>query len=256
MMASVFARKTHKWIALIVGIQATIWLISGAYFTILDIDYIHGDHLIRNIDEPINKDVEILYSFAAVLERYPQATRVDLISRLGRPHYLVTMEPMPVLLDAHSGKIKGPIDKNFAVSLAKYYYAGDGDVAKAALLTDELEKPIEIWGTLPLWQVRFDDAIATTFYISPSSGELILRRHTFWRMSDIMWMLHIMDYEKRLDMNNNLLRVASLSGLLFALSGMWLLVYSLKGRKAAVVDQSSAGGNKSTKNYDLVPKTP
>ena len=46
MMASVFARKTHKWIALIVGIQATIWLISGAYFTILDIDYIHGDHLI------------------------------------------------------------------------------------------------------------------------------------------------------------------------------------------------------------------
>ena len=149
MMASVFARKTHKWIALIVGIQATIWLISGAYFTILDADYIHGDHLIRNIDEPINNDVGILYSFAAVLERYPQATRVDLISRLGRPHYLVVMDPISVLLDAHSGKIKGPIGKNFAVSLAKYYYAGDGDVAKAALLTDELEKPIEIWGTLP-----------------------------------------------------------------------------------------------------------
>jgi hypothetical protein len=41
-------------------------------------------------------------------------------------------------------------------------------------------------------------------------------------------MLHIMDYDQRTDVNNLLLRAASLSGLLFALSGAGLVYYSFR----------------------------
>jgi len=41
-----------------------------------------------------------------------------------------------------------------------------------------------------------------------------------------MWMLHIMDYENRQDAHNPLLITAQISGLLFAISGLWLLIYS------------------------------
>jgi hypothetical protein len=46
-------------------------------------------------------------------------------------------------------------------------------------------------------------------------------------------MFHIMDYEERENVNNTLLRVASMSGLVFALSGAWLLFYSFNRRRQA-----------------------
>ena len=41
------ARKTHKWLALIIGVQAVFWTLSGLYMTAVHIDIIHGDHLVR-----------------------------------------------------------------------------------------------------------------------------------------------------------------------------------------------------------------
>jgi len=46
-------------------------------------------------------------------------------------------------------------------------------------------------------------------------------------------MFHIMDYEERENVNNSLLRVASITGLAFALSGAWLLFYSFQRRRQA-----------------------
>ena len=69
-------------------------------------------------------------------------------------------------------------------------------------------------------------------YFSPDTGELLARRHNLWRGFDFLWMLHIMDYETRDDVNNLLLRAASVTGLLFALAGIWLLFYSFRRRPA------------------------
>ena len=41
------ARKTHKWLALIIAVQAVLWMLSGLYMTAIHIDIIHGDHLVR-----------------------------------------------------------------------------------------------------------------------------------------------------------------------------------------------------------------
>ena len=41
------ARKTHKWLALIIAVQAVFWMLSGLYMTAVHINIIHGDHLVR-----------------------------------------------------------------------------------------------------------------------------------------------------------------------------------------------------------------
>jgi len=44
-------------------------------------------------------------------------------------------------------------------------------------------------------------------------------------------MLHIMDYDERSDAHNLLLITAQLTGLAFAITGLWLLFYSFSGRR-------------------------
>lgn len=234
MKAPFLARKIHKWVALIVGVQALFWMVSGAYMATVDIDFIHGDSLVKNVDRPLAENLPELYPLSLVFDRYPTAHRVDLVSRLDQPHYVVSTNALTALLSASDGKVKSPLGEDDAVTLAQYYYAGNGRPVGAKLLTDETEKPSEIQTRpLPLWQIEFDDTIATTFYVSPSTGELITRRHTFWRLYDFLWMFHIMDYEDRSDVNNNLLRTAAVLGIAFSMSGVWLLFYALKRRKTS-----------------------
>ena len=40
-------RRTHKWLALLVGAQALLWTLTGFYMVVVHIDTIHGDHLVR-----------------------------------------------------------------------------------------------------------------------------------------------------------------------------------------------------------------
>src|SRR5690348_13259275 len=42
-----FVRRTHKWLALVVGVQALLWTLTGFYMVVVHIDTIHGDHLVR-----------------------------------------------------------------------------------------------------------------------------------------------------------------------------------------------------------------
>src|SRR3546814_10368328 len=78
----------------------------------------------------------------------------------------------------------------------------------------------------PFWQVEFEGWNRPTLYLSPSTGELISRRHTLWRVFDFVWMLHIMDYDERTDVNNPLLRIATWSAFAMAISGACLLIWS------------------------------
>lgn len=244
MKAAILARKIHKWVALIVGVQVLFWMLTGVYMVVVNIDFIHGDSLVRNLNEPLPNDAMDLYPIAEILDRYPQTVSVDFEARNAVPYFVARSPSETVLLDARTGRQISPISREFAAELANYFYAGDGTLGDVVLLTEPESAPQEIrGGALPLWQAVFDDSITTTFYLSPSTGELLTRRHTFWRIYDFLWMFHIMDYENRTDINNNLLRLAAFIGLAMALSGIWLLIHSLRGRRnrgtstAAVSDQ-------------------
>ncbi len=232
MRFSFLSRKWHKWLALVVGVQALFWLISGVYMVTIHLDYIHGDHLVKQLDEPIQASLDTLVPIENIVEQYPAATRIRLVSWLDKPHYRVYEPSGASLVDARDGRTVSPLTEDIAAKVAVYHYALEGALQKAVLLNPGDAIPSEIPArALPLWQVTFDDAIASTLYISPTDGRLVTRRHNLWRLFDFVWMFHIMDYEAREDMNNNLLRLAAFLGTILSLSGLWLLFYSFKKRK-------------------------
>jgi len=226
---AVIARVVHKWLGLIVGLQVLIWLATGLYMVVVDIDFIHGDPLVKNMQDKVVVPDSKLLSIASLRERYPNATKISLRPVMGKTFYTVTTVNNFYLLDPETGAVQSPLGEDAAREIARYHFAGEAPVINATLITSN--PPTEIqFRRLPLWRVDFDDRFSTSFYIDPYNGSLATRRHQYWRIFDFMWMLHIMDYKDRSDAHNLLLIAAQVSGLTFAITGLWLLFYSFSGR--------------------------
>lgn len=228
MKAAAWSRKLHKWLALAVGIQAFLWMASGLYMTAISIDVIHGDHLAHMDKAPLSlpprlADPDILTA------QYPGLTRVRLRQAISGPVYEVQHPGGSATLDAVTGAPLAPLARERIDTLARSAYQGDGTLTSLQLLA---VTPPELRGRpAPLWRADFDDLAGTSLYFSSMTGDLLGKRHDLWRAFDFLWMLHIMDYESREDVNNLLLRVVSVLGVLFAVSGAWLLVFTLRVRR-------------------------
>jgi uncharacterized iron-regulated membrane protein len=224
----VVVRKTHKWLALLVGVQALLWSLTGFYMVAVHIDHVRGNHLVRTEPaEPFRLDG--LASPGAIVAAHPDAREVKLQRLFGRPVWRVEAEQGAYLLDGVSGARLPPLTEEEVRTRARQIYAGDDPIASIRLLN---EAPLEVQTrTPPFWQVEFERWNRPTLYISPSTGELVSRRHAAWRVFDFAWMLHIMDYESRTDVNNLLLRVATVVCTVLALSGALLLIWSFRWRR-------------------------
>ena len=62
----------------------------------------------------------------------------------------------------------------------------------------------------------------TTVYVSAELGTVQTYRNNQWRVFDFLWMLHVMDYQNRDNINNWLLRLFSVIGLITIASGFLL----------------------------------
>lgn len=222
-----WVRGAHKWISLAVGLQALLWMVGGLYMVAVPIGVVHGDRLARTERMPL-QPVAARLAPGELLARHPAATGFRL-KRLGeREVYEIVQGGTPVLLDAATGARLGPLSRDAVGQLAARAYLGSGSIQAIDWLNTT---PQEAGGRpAPLWAVRFGDLPKTTLYYSPHTGELLARRHALWRWFDLFWMLHIMDYTAREDVNNPLLRGASIAGMGAALSGVWLLFYWLRRR--------------------------
>lgn len=228
--SAVIARNLHKWLGLIVGLQVLIWLATGLYMVVVDIDFIHGDPLVKNMQDTVVVPDSTRLSMASLRARYPDASQIGIKPVMGKTYYTVSTPDDRYLIDPETAAIQSPLGEEAAREIASYHYAGQAPVIKAALITSN--PPMEIQTRrLPLWRIDFDDRFATSFYIDPFDGSLATRRHQYWRIFDFLWMLHIMDYEDRSDAHNLLLITAQVAGLIFAITGLWLLFYSFSGRR-------------------------
>ena len=235
MNAVKLSRKVHKWIALIVGIQLFLWALSGFYMVAVNIDIIHGDMLVKDVQQNISHADRLHVPLERLAILHPDAQRITLKAMMGRPVYQITGEST-LLLDAMDGRQLSPLDEKTATQIASYHYAGESAVRHVEFL--ESDPPTELQErSLPLWRVDFDDVWNSSFYVDPYTGEFTTRRHTLWRVFDFLWMLHVMDYDERADINNTILRVFSVLGIFLGLTGAWLLFYSFprkRGRDTAL----------------------
>jgi len=223
----VLARKTHKWLGLFVGLQVIIWSLSGLYMTAVHIDMIHGDHLIRAAI-PMSVEASGLKDPIGVAVANG-ADNVRLAWVRDQPAYLLKMAAGETVVDAATGRPVAALSEAEIRSIAAATYTGREAIASATLIT---EIPGEIRGRKPpLWRVEFAHWNKPTFYFSPTTGELLTRRHELWRIFDFVWMLHIMDYDERENVNNTLLRIFTWGAVMMAASGIWLLFYSFHRKK-------------------------
>ncbi len=230
MKPAFWARRAHKWIALIVGAQAFLWMLSGLYMTVISLDIIHGDHLAHVRSEPLRIGT-LSPDQATLLRRYPGVTGFKLKQFMGQTVYEIRQGDQIALVDTAGTKLS-PLGEDRVRALATSLYQGQAPIQSVELLQNA---PKEVANRrAPLWQVNFSDQAQTSLYLSPFTGELLARRHSLWRWFDFLWMFHIMDYESRTDVNNGLLRTFASIGLLFALSGLWLLLYSFRKRRAVI----------------------
>ena len=205
-----------------------LWSLTGLYMTAVHIDIIHGDHLLRERPPALFPAASLTDPLAAVAA-VQGASAVRLATIEDGPVWIVEHEGGAALVDARTGRRREPPDEPRIRAIAQRLFAGDSRLASLRLI-DEL--PGEIRGRKPpLWRAEFEGWNRPTFYLSPHTGELVTRRHELWRVFDFMWMLHIMDYDERENVNNTLLRVFTLGAVLVALSGAWMLLYAFPRRR-------------------------
>jgi Na+-transporting NADH:ubiquinone oxidoreductase subunit F len=219
-------RKLHKWVGLAVGLQFLLWLASGMVMSMFDHHAVAGaGH--RAAAGPARAwpaDGLLVPADVLAAARKP----VDSVGShwlLGVPAYRLANSEGSWLVDARTGSAL-PVSAAHALELARADYAGEGRAGQPQWLAEPTLEIRKHRG--PSWRVDFDDADATTVYVSASDGSILERRNTAWRLFDIAWMLHIMDYSGREDFNNSLLVMAALGGLWMAMSGIWLLSASLR----------------------------
>lgn len=227
MRTRVIARKTHKWLSLFIGLQVVVWSLTGLYMTAVHIDYIHGDHLVRQ-PAPKAADISQLRDpIAIATANGAQAARLTWARE--RPSFVLTTQAGEKLVDAVTGRPVAPPSDAEIRAIARSTYTGADRITSAALIS---EIPGEVRGRKPpLWRVEFDHWNKPTLYFSPATGELVTRRHELWRVFDFFWMLHVMGYQDRDDVNNPVLRIFTVGAVLLILSGGWLLFYSFHRKK-------------------------
>jgi hypothetical protein len=201
---------------LFLGLQFLIWSISGAYMVIFDIDYIHGDSLVVNHQTKLDADT-ITYPFSKLRQQYPNAESIEVEVFIDQAVYRFKQGNNKYLVDAQTGQQLSPLNEVSAIRAAQHYYSGKGGVAKVEIIQEN--PPFELSRrALPAWRVNFDDFGNPSIYVSAQTGKLVSKRHEFWRIFDLMFSLHVMDYEDE-DPSNQLLFWFTLFSILASIFG-------------------------------------
>ena len=210
---------------LLIGSQFVIWSVTGAYMVFFDIDYIHGDSLVINHQKKIKAE-HLTYASQTLFQQYPKAKNLSVGMLVNREVYRFNLADKQMIVDASNGKLLSPLAQEQALAVAKYYYSGDGNVIDSELIITN--PPFELSTRhLPAWRVNFDNFGSPALYISASSGEVVTKRHEFWRLFDWMFRFHIMDYGDDADASNWLLFIVALFAVFAAFSGLVLTYFKV-----------------------------
>ncbi len=229
-----FLKKFHKWVGLLIGIQVFLWLVSGLMMSLLNPEKVSGKQFSRGV----TAEPQILQTGALLglnelpAEQLADAQNIRLLMHQGQPVYRVNRANSVTLINATDGSVIR-YDKAAAEQLARDDYSGGGEIRSIESgIAPDLETRNH---SGPYWRVNFSDEVSTSLYISASTGAILERRNSYWRVFDVFWMLHIMDYTGRVNFNNALIIIVALIAIWLGLSGFTLLFGSFRWRDVNVL---------------------
>jgi DUF971 family protein len=220
------ASWVHKWLALVIGVQALLWVASGLFFAIYPIERVRSEHRIAE-QSYATLDAGVLSSLAEtgpLLRSAPTKVSIER-DMLGRAVAVVEFgEGRPALLDLETRRVLSPLQESAAIAIARGYVEAAPPVREARLVE---EGSTEYRGALPAWRIAFDDAEGLAVYVAADTGRVTARRSDLWRAYDALWALHIMDWRDHENFNNGLLIAASFLALIVIIAGFVLFPYRL-----------------------------
>lgn len=220
-------RRLHLWLSVLLSVQLLAWFGSGLLMSAFDINEVRGNLFRKAWPAADWSSARIAPQQLVQAAQSAAGLQLSLTQRGELPVYLLVDTQSERYVDAQSGTELSPLSPEQATALALTQYQGDAAVQQVQWLT---QVPQEARGlNAPLFRVDFSDNV--TFYLHPVTGQVQRVRTPLWRAYDFAWMLHIMDYQERENSHNPLLIASSITAVGFTLSGMVLLVLTLRRRR-------------------------
>ena len=216
---SIWLRRIHKWVGLVIGLQFLLFAISGTAMALLPMDEVAGGAKAEALTHSLPTGGNAWPSIQSTLAGQPIA-KLSMRSMPGRQALEVTTGDGVHLFDASDGS-PIVIDESAAKSIASAAHPSGAPVTNVAAL-DEVTLPVREH-ELPIWRVDFRDEANSSYYVSGTTGEVLERRNDNWRWWDFFWMLHNMDYAKRTNFNHPLIIMVGVAMSWLAVTGFWLL---------------------------------
>ena len=191
-----FTRNLHRYLSIFVSIQLLLWTISGIYFAYNKIELVRGEQY-----------------------RLPKNVEYRIFDRLGIS-IIETIEYGEKSYKTYpDGNLIKPLTKEEAIKItAQKTILNPLEVS----LITELYPGAEYRGSLPVYKVKTDTKDDINVYVGYMTGDIGSIRSDSWRIWDLMWSLHIMDYRERDNINNILLQILSILALVTSISGITL----------------------------------
>ena len=206
-------RNTHKYLSFFISLQLFLWTISGIYFAFNKIELVRGEQYRLTESFPVNFN-EVNFSRSDVYQ-------IKAIKRLDEIIFVVNASKGTEYLNA----LGTPVSK---LSKSEVFEIVSSSSTLEPIDLEEISessKGSEFRGRdLPLYKVTSlnDKDKKINLYLNVFSGEITAVRSLQWRIWDLMWGFHIMDWQTRDKINNIFLQIFSILALVSSISGILL----------------------------------
>ena len=206
-------RNIHKYLSFFISLQLLLWTVSGIYFSFNKIELVRGEQYRLPSSFSLNLD--------QLKGNHENISNFDIVNRVDQQILIISDPSGRKYLDSNGNPVSMLTVEQAKLTVKENSILNPIDV----FLIDQDRNGSEYRGReLPLYQVLSlnKDQKSINVYVNPYSGKIVAIRSLQWKIWDLMWGFHIMDWQTRDNINNFLLKVFSILALISSVSGVLL----------------------------------
>jgi len=206
-------RNIHKYLSFFISLQLLLWTVSGIYFSFNKIELVRGEQYRLPSSFSLNLD--------QLKGNFENISNFDVVNRVDQQILIISDPSGRKYLDSNGNPVSMLTVEQAKLTVKENSILNPIDV----FLIDQDRNGSEYRGReLPLYQVLSlnKDQKSINVYVNPYSGKIVAIRSLQWKIWDLMWGFHIMDWQTRDNINNFLLKVFSILALISSVSGVLL----------------------------------
>ena len=206
-------RKIHKYLSFFISLQLLLWTVSGIYFAFNKIELVRGEQYLNH--------VETNFDLSKLNIEIEKAKAVEFKKRLGQEIVIIKTKDTTKYLNMTGQPLK-------KISMEDAMNSVSSQTILIPLATEEVvneKSGSEYRGrSLPIYRVKSknEKGAELNVYINIYSAEVVAIRSNKWKIWDLMWGFHIMDWKERDNIDNLLLKIFSILALVSSVTGIML----------------------------------